>query len=478
MSWFGSIVNSLKLDDEDEENDAVSESGEKESLRSGDDDSALQSGEGQQGRGVKEDLDEITKTLTRQFWGVASFLAPPPHSPTEESSSERSTGFDGDADREGSEAVAAGIDGIVSDFAEIGGRFKSGITKLSGAKAVSEFSKIASNILQLGLDQGSVGEYESGSAIGVTEEVVAFANNVAMHPETWLDFPLADDDQEQHDFDMSDVQQEHALAIERLVPELAALRFELCPEYMSEGFFWKIYFVLVHPRLDKHDADLLSTPQILKTRAMLTRELQNQRETAVELDIPGDGSFRKEDGASHEISLSALPEADTEAVPSHPSASESAPTKSLTPETEKLTVSAKDIQIVDKPVVMEEESKTVPTAQKSSTVIPSSSHHDNDEDDGDDWLKEEPADAGSGSSSGFNIPITNDDDVSFSDLEEEDVPAGAKKATYDDSSTKSPDWVQLSRSSSDSPKENKLPDVKHNESPNKDWLKVEDIDDM
>ena len=27
---------------------------------------------------MKEDLDEIKQTLTRQFWGMASFLAPPP----------------------------------------------------------------------------------------------------------------------------------------------------------------------------------------------------------------------------------------------------------------------------------------------------------------------------------------------------------------------------------------------------------------
>jgi hypothetical protein len=37
------------------------------------------------GKGVKEDLSELTKSLTRQLWGVASFLAPPPP-PAEKSS--------------------------------------------------------------------------------------------------------------------------------------------------------------------------------------------------------------------------------------------------------------------------------------------------------------------------------------------------------------------------------------------------------
>lgn len=64
------------------------------------------------------------------------------------------------------------------------------------------------------------------------------------------------------DFDMSDAQQEHALAVEQLVPRLAALRMELCPGYMSEAWFWKIYFILLHPRLDLPDAEVLSTPQV------------------------------------------------------------------------------------------------------------------------------------------------------------------------------------------------------------------------
>uniref|UniRef100_A0A7N0V053 BSD domain-containing protein n=1 Tax=Kalanchoe fedtschenkoi TaxID=63787 RepID=A0A7N0V053_KALFE len=496
MSWFGSIVNSLRLDDDDE-NDAVAKSDEQERLHVADDDdiddddSSLQSDDGQHGGGgggVKEDLSEITKTLTRQLWGVASFLAPPPpQSPTKAASS-------GEVDdREGSESAAgAGIDGIRSDFAEISGRFKSGITKLSGgAKAVSELSKMASSFLQLGLDQGggSVGEHDKsdGSTVGVTEEVVAFAKNVAMHPETWLDFPLADDDEEQDDFDMSDAQQEHALAVERLVPELAALRFELCPEYMSDDLFWKIYFVLVHPRLAKHDADVISTPQILETRAMLTQELKNQRETAVESEIlEGDASFRKEEGASSpETSLSITSNTQPETLPSHLSTSEPAPTSASARPTESYADSIKDVQVANKSVVLEEAPKTVPQTQKSRPDVPSTSYAD--EDDGDYWLKEETTEAGTGSGIGIiNIPITNDEDVSFSDLEEDEdddagVPTGTKATYGSDSSTKSRDWVQLSRSSSDSAKENKLPDGKHNGSPNKeanDWLNIEDIDEM
>lgn len=61
---------------------------------------------------------------------------------------------------------------------------------------------------------------------------------------------------------MSDAQKEHAFTIEGLAPRLAALRFELCPCHMSESYFWKVYFVLLHSRLNKHDAEVLSTPQV------------------------------------------------------------------------------------------------------------------------------------------------------------------------------------------------------------------------
>jgi hypothetical protein len=61
---------------------------------------------------------------------------------------------------------------------------------------------------------------------------------------------------------MTDAQYEHALAVENLASSLAALRIELCPAYMSEYCFWRIYFVLVHPIFSKHDALTLSTPQV------------------------------------------------------------------------------------------------------------------------------------------------------------------------------------------------------------------------
>jgi hypothetical protein len=130
-------------------------------------------------RGVKGDISELTETLTRRFWGVPSFLAPPP---TEAKDEEEETST-ADEDRVQSPWIA----GIRSDLAEIGGGVRAGISMLSNANAVAEFSKIASSFLPFGPGED---EDREGEPVGVTDNVVMFVKNNSKHPETWLDFPL------------------------------------------------------------------------------------------------------------------------------------------------------------------------------------------------------------------------------------------------------------------------------------------------
>ena len=77
------------------------------------------------------------------------------------------------------------------------------------------------------------------------------------------------------DFELSDAQYGHAVAIERLVPSLSYLRTELCSTNMSEACFWKIYFVLLHSKLCKQDAEILSTPQVYSLFFVLLFFLSN-----------------------------------------------------------------------------------------------------------------------------------------------------------------------------------------------------------
>ncbi|KAK6125276.1 hypothetical protein DH2020_041020 [Rehmannia glutinosa] len=396
--------------------------------------------------GVKEDLSELSKTLTRQFWGVASFLAPPPQ-PEQKS------------DPGLSESEQGSILGIRSDFAEIGGKFRSGISRLSTNINVSEITKMATNLLQLeSFDENDGTGKREGfdslgkGAVGVTEDVVAFARDIAMHPETWLDFPLPDNG----DFDMSDAQQEHALAVEQLSPRLAALRFELCPGYMSDSCFWKIYFVLLHPRLDKQDAELLSTPQIVEARASLGHELKNRNVTKQE-DLSGKKSLDPEENAisRHEEPLSVPSPILSENVSDKASGLNLGTSMAVaTPEIVKNSVERNETQIVDKTVIEKKE-----IVQKEDGG-----------DDADDWLKEETSEVGG--AVGNTIPIENEDDVSFSDLEEEDdgdVPSSFRKSNYS-SDKDSRDWVQLGKSSSDKESANANETKESN-----DWLDVDDI---
>lgn len=201
MSWFArSIASTLRLeDDDDDRDDAVSSNHDHstgkpttEKQQKDEDDSLPVS----PSRGVKDDFSELTKTLTRQFWGVASFLAPPSQSEPDKSLLDPTSEPARDSDDE--ESDSAGIAGLRSDIAEIGGRFKSGISKLSKNIPVSEITKMASNLLQLGPEEEEDKRFDSGrGAVGVTEEVVAFVRDIAMHPETWLDFPLFEDEDDE-----------------------------------------------------------------------------------------------------------------------------------------------------------------------------------------------------------------------------------------------------------------------------------------
>jgi len=183
MSWLArTIANSLKIDEENEEEEPENPNNNNPNPKSDTQpDSESPSASSPTARGVKDDISELTKSLSRQFWGVASFLAPPPDPDHDHDSKTH----DSDPNLADEDVIA----GIRSDFAEISGKFKSGISKLSGNKTVSEFTKIASSFLQIGSEE----EYDLDGVVGVTEEVVNFARNLAMHPETWLDFPLPDD---------------------------------------------------------------------------------------------------------------------------------------------------------------------------------------------------------------------------------------------------------------------------------------------
>uniref|UniRef100_A0A803MYW2 BSD domain-containing protein n=1 Tax=Chenopodium quinoa TaxID=63459 RepID=A0A803MYW2_CHEQI len=258
MSWLArSIANSLRIDDDDDT--TLPPPSSSHSRREKPPASVISVEERENIefdgdlRGVKDDLSEFKETLTRQLWGVANFLAPPPCTACSSSSHDhrvvpeldRSESISGVEDDD--ESLVYGLNSTEDgNYSDIGDR------NLGNCES-------SSSLHRLGLQK--VEEEDDDwvkEAVGLTDEVLTFAGNIAHHPETWLDFPV-EEDEDFEDFPMSESQKRHAQAVEHLSPRLAALRIELCPAHMSVGFFWKVYFVLLHSRLNKQDADLLST---------------------------------------------------------------------------------------------------------------------------------------------------------------------------------------------------------------------------
>ncbi|KAK8642655.1 hypothetical protein V6N13_011992 [Hibiscus sabdariffa] len=372
-----------------------------------------------QSHGIKEDLTQLKDSLTRQLFGVASFLAPsPPPSSTEFNGQSNDRPFSNLNQSELSDqsitrdeedpSDSAAVAGIRDDFAEIGGTL----------------SKMASDYLPFGqgqnqeeneMENGSSEEEEEFDVVGITDEVLAFATNIAHHPETWLDFSL-DPDEDLDDFDMSVAQRDHAMAIEYLAPRLAALRIELCPCHMSDSYFWKVYFVLLHSRLNKADAEVLSTPQVMEARALWMKELQKQ--TMPETDWYG-GSTSHEDSHSRVLN-DLIPSSNYfsfETMSPRTCASEAASSFPTDYETEKHPVESDEMPFVDKSVV--EVKQGTNTKDKGNLVGPASKIWIPDFDDEEiDWPEDEGPELGG--HNGTALRPEDVENISFSDLEDFD----------------------------------------------------------
>lgn len=199
----------------------------------------------------------------------------------------------------------------------------------------------------------------------------------------------------------------------------------------------------------------------MKARSLLTQNnLRNHTSANPEQDYSNRDTPYIEEGVESpaENLPSASSSSQIKSVPSNISALESPPLEADI-ETDKHPVSVNEVQIVDKSVI-QEENVIQNKKQNLQSVSSSKVLGETDEDDADDWLKEETSETVS--SSDRNIPIDNDEDVSFSDLEDEgDVPTSYKKK-------ESRDWVQL-----DGSKQNR------HEPENKDsndWLDLDEIE--
>lgn len=281
-------------------------------------------------------------------------------------------------------------------------------------ESLGGISKLASSLFPVSLDSDDEHDRAETNqireAVGLTEEVLVFAKNISMHPETWLDFPLFTDDDEDDEFEMSNAQKEHVHEVELASPRLAALRIELCPDYMSEDRFWKIYFVLLHSRLNKKDAVLLSTPQIMEARALLLNNLQKKEFQGSTADDDGHNKLEKEltSETVQSFKIVSLQSA-MEVAAKDFDQTETLGANQGRPQTSGQVTTDMAEEVQNKNVL-------------ASTVKLATLNVDEDEADADRWLHEETS-PHLGSATAV---LGNEDDVSFSDLEEDDESFNSK----------------------------------------------------
>lgn len=219
-------------------------------------------------RGVKDDLSE----LVRHLLDVACFFGPLLAVPAN---------YDSDPNSPNSNSNPDNSNTTMNDLVEFGAGIKCGITRVSSSL------KRNSKIINSGVDNHGI----------IRDEVLIFVKELVKCPESWIEFPVPVDNY----FDMSRHQKDHVATVENLAPSLATLRVSLCPSFMTEGSFWKIYFALLHPKLNKLESELLSTQEIMEEmRTNLKRKMQSRANSEIQAETSSSSVTEKTSPKSQE----------------------------------------------------------------------------------------------------------------------------------------------------------------------------------
>ncbi|CAN6208510.1 unnamed protein product [Urochloa humidicola] len=209
-------------------------------------------------RGVRDDLSE----LGRHLLDIACFLHPllnpahtdsPPATPTGAPHRRRAAARAARRSPSPHPPSPSLLAGILSDLAEIGGSLRGGFSRAATAPDHIPAAAAAAES-----PQGSASPPASppppaaAASAQVPDDVVGAARALAALPEAWIDFPVLALDENSI---ISDIQRDHLESIEKIVPDLASLRTRLCPSYMDEDVFWKIYFRLLESNIIEHSSE-------------------------------------------------------------------------------------------------------------------------------------------------------------------------------------------------------------------------------
>lgn len=213
---------------------------------------------------------------------------------------------------------------------------------------------------------------------------------------------------------------------------------------------------------------------------MLLQDLQSRRKSKSEESANSVSSLPNEEDASVSQEHNVISQSDA--------FTETSPIKTLTVEepstlvpitdfeTEKHSVETTEVKIVDKSIIEEDppiHTKSTNFSSDTSKTI-SIQKYEEEGEDGDDWLEEETGEAGG--SRGAAVPLGNDEDVSFSDLEEDDDDGPSKNSkTINKIGGSEPKDSKGGQKNSLSVKSGYSTNPRNEES--SDWLNIDDIDD-
>ncbi|XP_042048592.1 uncharacterized protein LOC121794480 [Salvia splendens] len=150
---------------------------------------------------------------------------------------------------------------------------------LPSVAAASSASKSSENKLQ---------PQEEDKIYGITEKLIELVKSFSI--DTFRNFALPDEEESGSDvgksgnvrMDLSDWQETHAILVLSRVKELAQLRFQLCPRYLKEKQFWRIYFTLVRSLVVEYDLHAVRVAMLKQIRSE-SETLSNSSACEVEM---------------------------------------------------------------------------------------------------------------------------------------------------------------------------------------------------
>ncbi|KAL7113304.1 hypothetical protein ACP275_04G054000 [Erythranthe tilingii] len=132
-------------------------------------------------------------------------------------------------------------------------------------------------------------EEEDEQLYGVTEQLAEFIKSFSL--ETFTNFSLTDEERSNVDGDdsgnlskdLSDWQEKHAMLVLSRIKELAQLRFRLCPRYLKEREFWRIYFSLIRSYVIEYELRAVRLAKLEQMR--MGNETVSNNSSACEVEM-------------------------------------------------------------------------------------------------------------------------------------------------------------------------------------------------